>query len=104
MSQYKRSQITKECVFKWPLPLTFATLQAESMEATVGHPLKPLAELPPQEVRVAEEKHTLSVSEATEDLRIVLTRPLVAACSKAVLEVITSLLAQPEGWHADIDT
>ena len=73
------------------------------MEATVGHPLKPLAELPPQEVRVAEEKHTLAVGEATEDLRIVLTRPLVAACSKAVLEVTNFLLCSQLGGHVDID-
>ena len=74
------------------------------MEATVGHPLKPLAELPPQEVRVAEEKHSLAVGEVTEDLLIVLTRPLVAACSKAVLEVTTfSFLCSQKGGHVDID-
>ena len=51
----------------------------------MGHPLKPLAELP------------------TEELRIVLTRPLVSAHSKAILEVITVLSVQSEGRHADID-
>lgn len=58
------------------------------MEATVGHRLQRLAELPPQEVRVADEKHSLPFNDTSEDLRIVLTRPLVTACKKAVLEVI----------------
>ena len=64
-----------------------SNLQMDSMTATVGQSLQP-AELQPQaEIVIAEERHLLSVSGKPEELRIVLTRPLVQSHQEAVLEV-----------------
>lgn len=62
-------------------------LQAEAMAGTVGQHLRPLAELPDSEVKVADEKHNLTMANQSEEVRIVLTRPLVAVRSEEILQV-----------------
>lgn len=57
------------------------------MAKTVGQKLRPLEGLPSDEVKVADERHVLSVSDKPEDLGIVLTRPLVTCHDSEITKV-----------------
>ena len=58
------------------------------MAKTIGQQLQQLDSLGGNEVKVADEKHTLSLADKPEELRIVLTRPLVTWNSKEIEKVI----------------
>ena len=57
------------------------------MAKTIGQQLQNLDSLSANEVKVADEKHTLSLADKSEELRIVLTRPLTICRSKEIEKV-----------------
>ena len=57
------------------------------MAKTIGQQLQPLESLSADEVKVADEKHTLSLADKPEELRIVLTRPLTVCKSQEIAKV-----------------
>ena len=68
-------------------PLMGRVLQAEAIASTLGQQQRALAEKPGSEVVIAEERHPLSLHDKQEELRIVLTRPLVEPCALEMLQV-----------------
>ena len=70
-------------------------LQAEAIANTLGQQQRVLAEKPASEVVIAEERHPLALHDKQEELRIVLTRPLVEPCAPEVLQVGPYTLEHP---------
>ena len=69
--------------------------QAEAIASTLGQQQRALAEKPASEVVIAEERHPLSLHDQQEELRIVLTRPLVEPRALEVLQVGPDHLGTP---------
>ncbi len=57
------------------------------MAKIIGQQLQPLDNLSVDEIKVADERHTLSLADRPEELRIVLTRPLTILRSKEIAMV-----------------
>lgn len=60
------------------------------MARTLGQRLRALADISKDEVRVAQEKHSLGLGDQIEEFRIVLTRPLIVCNSREILKVTLS--------------
>ena len=72
------------------------------MAKTIGQQLQNLDKLSGDEVKVADEKHTLSLVDKPEELRIVLTRPLTVCRSKEIKKVGHHAFLKNEPNHACI--